>query len=795
MRLPGIGRVSFGARIVVVLVATLLLMQLATLLIVDVAVDRDVHRQLAERIDVGDKVWRQLQRDRGQELTLAVGALASDFAFREAVATGDASTVLSALLNHGQRMGADASLLLAVDGSLQTSTLDGDEPAQATALAPLLQAARSNGSSAGVVELDGKPYSLAVVPVMAPRLIGWVAMGRLFGAREARDYRSLTGLDAAIAVRTANGWRLVASSLDSEAAQALELLPALPLQRTRISLGGRPFHAGITPADPAHAGAIDVVLLAGVDQAMQPYQRLKRQIMGLATLAALLALVVSVVVGRSVTRPVARLADAARRIEGGDYAEPLPVVGNDELSDLANAFNRMQDGIAEREQQIRHQAQHDNLTGLPNRVHALAFLASVLARARDDGSQCAVLLLDLDRFKEINDTLGHAFGDSVLEEVGRRLRKAIHGKDLLARLGGDEFMVLIESTDEANARERAWAIIQALESPLDLSERGAQVSIGASIGLALYPLHATSPDTLLRRADIAMYEAKQAHLRVAIYQAGHDETHLRRIGLIGDLRKACDRGEFRVLYQPKIDLRTKRLAHAEALLRWQHPTLGTISPDEFIPLAEHCGLIHEITAFVLGAGLRQAAAWRDDGLDIGLAVNLSPMDLLDTRLPGVVSGLLQAHRFPPAELILEITESTVMRDVQAALATMRVLRGLGVRLSIDDFGTGHSSLAQLRSLPVDEIKIDKSFVMRLDTHPEDTVIVRSAIEIGHNMGLVVIAEGVEQAGSLEILQGLHCDMVQGYFFSKPVDADAFRRWHDEFEAEARLAPGQSEASA
>ena len=315
------------------------------------------------------------------------------------------------------------------------------------------------------------------------------------------------------------------------------------------------------------------------------------------------------------------------------------------------------------------------------------------------------------------------------------------------------------------------------------------------VGLALYPLHATSPDTLLRRADIAMYEAKQAHLRVAVYQAGHDETHLRRIGLIGDLRKACDRGEFRVLYQPKIDLRMKRLAHAEALLRWQHPTLGTISPDEFIPLAEHCGLIHEVTAFVLGAGLQQAAAWRADGLDIGLAVNLSPMDLLDTRLPGVVSGLLQAHRFPPAELILEITESTVMRDVQAALSTMRVLRGLGVRLSIDDFGTGHSSLAQLRSLPVDEIKIDKSFVMRLDTHPEDTVIVRSAIEIGHNMGLVVIAEGVEQAGSLEILQGLHCDMVQGYFFSKPVDADAFRRWHDEFEAEARLAPGQSEASA
>ena len=784
MRVPGIGRLSFGARIVVVLVAILLLMQLATLVIVDVAVNRDVHRQLAERIDVGDKVWRQLQRDRGQELTLAVGALAADFAFREALATGDASTVLSALLNHGQRMGADASLLLDVDGNLQTGTLDGDEAAQALALAPLLEAARAQGNSAGAVELDGKPYSLVVVPVMAPRLIGWVAMGRLFGAREARDYRSLTGLDAAIGVRDAQGWRLVASSLGAEAANALAELPALPRERSRIALGDREFHAGITPADPAHPGRIDVLLLAGVDAAMQPYRHLKRQIMLLATLAALLALVVSVVVGRSVTRPVGRLADAARRIEAGDYAESLPVVGDDELSDLANAFNRMQGGIAEREQRIRQQAQHDTLTGLPNRVHALALLEAALARARSSDTQCAVLLLDLDRFKEINDTLGHAFGDSVLEEVGRRLRNAIDAHDQLARLGGDEFLVLVGDTDEVRAQERAWSIIRALEAPLDLSERQAQVSIGASIGLALYPLHATGADALLRRADIAMYEAKQAQRRVAVYEVGHDESHLRRIGLIGDLRTARERNEFRVFYQPKIDLRSRRVAHVEALLRWQHPVLGNIAPDEFIPLAEHCGLIHEITAFVLAAGLQQASRWRDDGLDIGLAVNLSPMDLLDARLPERVAGLLQAHRFPAQELILEITESTVMRDVQSALVTMRALRALGVRLSIDDFGTGHSSLAQLRSLPVDEIKIDKSFVMRLDSSPDDTVIVRSAIEIGHNMGLVVIAEGVEQAGSLDILQRLHCDMVQGYFFSKPIPAEDFRRWHDDFQANA-----------
>ena len=785
MTLPGLGR--FGSRVVVALVAILLVMQLTTLGIVEVAVTGDVHRQLAARIDVGGKVWRQLRRDREQELTQSVGALASDFAFREALATGDASTVLSALLNHGRRIGADASLLLAVDGALQTSTLEVGDAAQSAALAPLLQAARKDGSSAGVVVLDGKPYSLAMVPVLAPRLIGWVAMGRLFGAREVRDYHALTGLDAAIMVGGTERPVLVASSLRPPEARALARLAPPPRKPTQAKLGEHNVYMASVHVDPALAGGTLVTLLAGVDEAMVPFQQLKRQIMLLATLAALAALVVSIVVGRSVTRPVARLAGAAQRIEAGDYAERLPVIGNDELSELANAFNRMQNGIAEREQRILHQSQHDTLTGLPNRAQAMALLEHALRPDIGRPGAFAFLMLDLDRFKEINDTLGHAFGDSVLQEVARRLNSVIESGDLLARLGGDEFMVLVESSDEAQARERAWALIRILEAPLKVGEREAQVSVSASIGLALYPQHASEPDALLRRADIAMYEAKQSRQRVVVYQPGRDESHLRRVGLIGDLRVARARGEFHLAYQPKIDLAAMRVAHVEALLRWRHPQLGPVPPEEFIPLAEQSGLIHEITAFVLEDSLRQAGAWRTDGIDIGLAVNLSPMDLLDASLPGRVADLLQTHRFPPAELILEITEGSIMRDVQSAVATMHALRALGVKLSIDDFGTGHSSLAQLRSLPVDEIKIDKSFVKGLDVDPDDTVIVRSAIEIGHNMGLVVIAEGVEQLASLGILRALGCDMAQGYLFSRPLPADDFRRWHGAFRPDVFVA--------
>jgi EAL domain-containing protein (putative c-di-GMP-specific phosphodiesterase class I) len=280
-----------------------------------------------------------------------------------------------------------------------------------------------------------------------------------------------------------------------------------------------------------------------------------------------------------------------------------------------------------------------------------------------------------------------------------------------------------------------------------------------------------------------MYEAKQAHARVTRYETGHDEIHLRQIRLISDLRLALEHNELQLAFQPKIDLASGRVAHVEALLRWRHPELGAIAPDEFIPLAERSGLIGDITSFVLEQGLRQAAAWHEDGIVVGLAVNLSALDLIDTQLPETVATLLQRYGFPASDLILEITESTVMRDVQAALATMHQLRALGVKLSIDDFGTGHSSLAQLRSLPVSEIKIDKSFIAGLGTDGDDSVIVRSAIEIGHNMGLSVIAEGVEKQSCLDILRELHCDMVQGYLYTAPLPAVDFVEWHDRFRLE------------
>lgn len=783
-------RLSFGARIVVAFVLLLALTQVATLAIVDVTVDRSVHAQLRERLEFGGRVWAELRGSRAERLNQAVGALAADFAFREAMATGDASTALSALVNHSQRIGADAALLFHVDGSLLVSTVEGAETAQQQGVAPLLRDAMGGGIAAGIVQLGGRPHEMALVPVMAPGLIGWAGMGRPMDAGDAQAFRGLTGLDIAVFTEDADGDRAIhASSLDAATVRALGVAASATGQHTPFTANGKHFYQEVIAADVRDSSPIRVWLLADIDAALAPYQALKRQIVLLATIAAFLALLTAVAVARGVTRPVARLAGAARRIGEGDYAEPLPESGSDELSALAGAFNRMQRGIAEREEQIRHQAHHDALTGLPNRVQAMARLQTLLAGPGSDRREGAVLLLDLDRFKEINDTLGHEFGDEVLGKVASRLRDSIRPNDLLARLGGDEFVVLLERTGEPGALERAWRLIDSLDKPLDLGTGRAQVSVDASVGLAMYPAHGDTPDVLLRRADIAMYEAKQSRRRVATYEPGHDEIHLRQIRLIGDLRRTIETDAFHLVFQPKVDLARNRVAHAEALLRWQHPELGAIAPDEFIPLAERSGLIHEITDHVIDRALGANAAWRRRGIEIGLAINLSAMDLVDAGLPDRVSALLAKHGVPATGLILEITESTVMRDIDASLQTMHGLRALGIRLSIDDFGTGHSSLAQLRALPVDEIKIDKSFVMDLARRPEDTAIVRSAIELGHNMGLTVIAEGVEEAASLEILRRLHCDMVQGYFFAKPTESDAFCAWLANFE---RTAAGAGE---
>jgi len=423
---------------------------------------------------------------------------------------------------------------------------------------------------------------------------------------------------------------------------------------------------------------------------------------------------------------------------------------------------------------LAHQALHDALTGLPNRTLLLDRLEQALGAARRTGRSVALLLLDLDRFKEVNDALGHPQGDRLLQVVSARLRAALRAVDTVARLGGDEFAVLLPESDEAGAVAVARHLRAALDAPVEL--QGRAVAVGGSVGIALAPQHGGDVVSLLRRADVAMYAAKEDQQGQAVYDAARDAASAQRLALIADLRQALADGALSLHYQPQVGLTTGRSRGVEALARWPHPRHGLISPALFIPLAEQSGLMAALTRWVLEAALRQARSWGQDGLDVTVAVNLCASDVQDLALPDMVAALLRAAAVPPDRLRLELTEGTLLRDPARGAAVLARLAALGVRSALDDFGTGYSSLAYLARLPVDELKIDQSFVRALEEGEAEAVIVASTIGLGHSLGLAVVAEGVETGATWERLARLGCDAAQGYYVSRPLPAAEMERW-------------------
>jgi len=421
-----------------------------------------------------------------------------------------------------------------------------------------------------------------------------------------------------------------------------------------------------------------------------------------------------------------------------------------------------------------HQALHDDLTDLPNRTLLYDRLEQAIEDAKQTQERGALLVMDLDRFKDINDTLGHTSGDLLLQQIGSRIQTLTQDGDTVARLGGDEFAILLPGIDAEQAVRHARNIISILTRPIVIE--GMYLDIEASIGISLYPDHGEEADTLIRRADVAMYRAKQKNSGCFIYELKSDPYSLRRLALMGELRHALEHDGLTLHYQPKIDVQSGKVTAVEALLRWTHPQHGIIGPDEFIPLAERSGLIRPLTQWVLNAALRQCHLWRKRGLDLTVAVNFSARNLSESRLPDQVAGLLEAWDLPASCLIAEITENAIMDDLLHAKKVLMHLEEIGVQASIDDFGTGYSSLSVLGQLPVAEIKIDRSFVMDMMSNSKHAIIVRSTIDLAHNLGRVVTAEGVEDEETLEQLKALGCDKAQGYFMSRPLPASELVTW-------------------
>ena len=431
--------------------------------------------------------------------------------------------------------------------------------------------------------------------------------------------------------------------------------------------------------------------------------------------------------------------------------------------------------LAQRQAENEYQAMHDALTQMPNRTLFQLRLGEVIEGAKASGDVVGVMLLDLDHFKEINDTLGHHFGDQLLQQIGPRFAGALREHDIMARLGGDEFGLLLPALPDADtARTIAERLLAELEAPIKVE--GLALDVAASLGVAIYPMHGVTAESLLRHADVAMYAAKETRGRFETYEPSMDRHNPNKLALVTGLRPAIDNNEIVVYYQPQLRLSDGRVAGAEALVRWEHPGRGLVPPDQFIPLVERTVLLKPFTYYVIRKVLDDWQRWADAGFMVPVAINVSPRSLLDRDFPEAIASLISASGVPAEFVQLELTESFMMADSGRSNAVLHELSAVGVGLSIDDFGTGYSSLSHLRDIPIDEIKIDRSFVMRMMSSPGDEKIVKATTELGRNLDLTVVAEGVEDRPTFDRLADFGCHHAQGYYISRPVGLDEFTSW-------------------
>jgi diguanylate cyclase (GGDEF)-like protein len=780
---------SFQSKLALFFTALFLLLQGAAYYTVQEAIVRNIFDQSRDQLIAANLIFGN--RIQATVKSLAEGAqiLASDFGFRTAVATNDMPTILSALNNLGARIEADRAMLINLD---YETLADTGNPEGAVADFPfydLIDGAEEAGRAEAFAVLDGVIYEVVVVPVLAPVPIGWIAIAIEIDGQFARDFRqeSTLPLDITFTIgRAADDWTVTASTL-SEAARK-DLPGALAVEGGY--LGEAPTTITLDKIDyvtlverlqtPEQSPVINAILQYSLDSALMPYQPLFVVLTGLAATALLASLVGSIAIARGVSKPIRILDHAARRIQAGTYTDKIEINQSDEFGRLGETFNQMMDGIAEREARIEHQSLHDTATGLPNRAFFERRLGELIANGGT--TPLTVLLIEIGRVSEINYTLGHETGEDLIRVIGERLASMIKQGDMVARHSSTVFSVLMPGAGSTLIKPIVERILRSFEDQVTIA--GIHLDVTAAIGEACYPDHGTDARTLLQRADTAIYEARASSRLFATYDAEADPHKPERLTMMGELRKGLDRGEFKFVYQPKVDIAAQKITHVEALVRWIHPERGFMPPDDFIPLAEQTGNIQKLSKWALETAIAQAKAWQDAGLDIIIAVNLSARDLSNRKLPRQIDDLLVSHGVAANKLVLEITESAIMEDRDNAMAVLTALHKAGHTLSIDDYGTGYSSMAYLKALPVQEIKIDKSFVLNLASNKEDEILVRSTIDLGHNLGLKVTAEGIEDEESLNILHKYGCNTGQGYFISRPVPADEI----EAFYKDSRWAP-------
>lgn len=765
---------SLRARILALVLGLVTLVVVAMAAAIAVKARAEVERQVGVQLRSAADTAREALKFRGGRLTGAVELLTTDFGFREAVASGDKPTLLSAVENQRARINADLVIVLSEDGRPVVSTLGALSANTENDLRSLI----GNDADGETLQLyrliDGRPYQLVLAPILAPEPIGWAAIGFSLDDGLATEMSRLLGVDVSFVAGGEQDPLYLASSVNGPAQrQALSANAIADSAPTLVTAGSDRILMWSTTIRSAN-GHLALVLQRSLSSALRPYNEVRNSTFAIGSLLLAVALALAILLARSATKPVEELTAAAERLESGDYSAEVPLPSTSELKHLANAFNAMRAAVADREATIQYQANHDGLTRLQTRPRITLVLDEMLIKAHSMQQSVAIYLLEIQQLENIIGSFGHGAGDQVLSEVARRLAAIEHRRDHIGHIGTGRFLILLDSIDPSMVDYHAERMIERLRASFDYS--GVSFQLDVRIGLVVFPTDGAQSAELLRRADLALIRAKEAGGTVGAYLPGDDSSHRHRLTILGELRQAIASNELELHYQPKVAAKTGRLVGCEALVRWRHSQRGFIPPGDFIPHAERTGAIRSLTQWVVARAFRDLKLWQETGSKIDVSINVSPLDLADSSFVDSIRTLLVNSGVDASGVVFEVTESGAMKDLPATLRMMEQLRVFGIRFSIDDFGTGYSSLAHLKRLPVDEVKIDRSFIKELEARSDDDLIVRSTINLGHAMNLKVVAEGVEVISSWDALGRLGCDLIQGYLISKPLPVQEFTAW-------------------
>ena len=764
---------TLRTRITVTFVLLLALALAVTLGVVSAANGQNAEREVRRELDVGASVFSRILDSNRRQLEQAANVLAQDFGFRTAIATGDLETIRSALENHGQRIGAGLVVLTDLDGRPIT---EANAPTAATGAMTMADAGELPGAGGtGIALRNGRAYQVVSVTVRSPLPIARVLMGFELDQRVLNEVEGILGLDITLAVRSGMSWQTLGTTLGATALPTvLGALPASGSVGRLAPVGDLAVHASELAPGRGGQVAVVAVLSRSISEVRAAFDRLTRVLWATAVIGLLLTAVAGYLLARGITRPLSLLTDAVDRIRRGEHQVPVAIERSDEVGVLARGLRQMREEVDDRDAAIRRLAFEDALTGLRNRTGFVAAIDQQLARAPGDAIHVA--LINLRRFRTINECLGFSVGDQVLRHVAQRLPAAVGGSGIAARLTADQFAVLAgrDVIDREQAMVWAQALLARLSRAVNIDDQ--KIDIAPVIGIAAAPDDAADGAALLRCADMAVDLARRRGVGVAAYGPDVPQPGRDQLSLLGELQRAVRENELRLVLQPKLDFASGAVAGAEVLLRWQHPVRGAVSPAQFIPFAEQTGFVRHLTQWALVHSTQLAAQLWREGFSVPLSVNISAADLGDPQLDTKVAQALADAGLAPEALTLEVTESGFIDNPREALAMLEALRAIGVRLSIDDFGTGYSSLSYLAHMPVDELKIDQSFVRRLHEDPALVAVVGSAIDMGHRLGLSVVAEGVETAAHAEKLRALGCDIGQGYLYAKPMPPDDFIDW-------------------